>query len=275
MIFNEGGMVVLPGEVGVGVGLNGTPPKYCVARFVAPDMSSREYQVTTSAKNRVAGGGSTDFDYHVLLNGVSIYTAYEGPNSQVSFSTNLWLASGDRVDFVSGPGADDNESGGGTNIRIKVETPSGAVCTPRKARATVQLVNGFMVGATITDSGCGYTNAPLVLIEGGGGFGATATAVITDGRVTAIQISDAGFGYEQPPRILIASPPFVPRVSIQVSKVKVIQEVTLGRNYILEASHDSRGWEPVLPIFTATSENITNEFDTELTGRFFRVRETP
>ena len=80
-------------------------------------------------------------------------------------------------------------------------------CTPHAARAIGQLVNGFLVGATITDSGCGYTNAPVVLIQGGGGRGATATAVVADGRVTAINITSAGCCYTNLPKIAIGSPP--------------------------------------------------------------------
>lgn len=95
------------------------------------------------------------------------------------------------------------------------------------------------------------------------------------GRVPRIIMTDAGFDYETPPRIVIASPPLVPTVSISVSKVKVVQNVVLGRNYVLEASRDAVSWSPALPPFTATSESVTNEFDTELTGRVFRVRETP
>lgn len=148
-------------------------------------------------------------------------------------------------------------------------------CSPHKAQATAQWVNGFVVGATITDSGCGYTNAPVVRIEGGGGNGATARAVIAEGRVTGIVMTDAGFDYESPPRFVIASPPFVPTVSISVSKVKVVQNVVLGRNYVLESSQDAVSWTAALPPFNATSESITNEFDADLTGRYFRVRETP
>lgn len=90
-----------------------------------------------------------------------------------------------------------------------------------------------------------------------------------------INITSAGFGYDNPPRIVIASPSFVPTVSISVSKVKVVQNVVLGRNYVLEASPDCKTGAPILPPFTAPSESITNEFDADLTGRFFRVRETP
>jgi hypothetical protein len=42
------------------------------------------------------------------------------------------------------------------------------------------VVNGILVGATITDPGCGYTNAPLVVIQGGGGSGATQAAIVTN-----------------------------------------------------------------------------------------------
>src|SRR2546422_4057599 len=59
-------------------------------------------------------------------------------------------------------------------------------CVRHKAQATAQLVDGSVVGATITDAGCGYTNPPVVLIQGGGGTGATATAVISDSQLTAI-----------------------------------------------------------------------------------------
>ena len=148
-------------------------------------------------------------------------------------------------------------------------------CTPHKARATPQVVNGFVVGATLLDGGCGYTNAPLVLIQAGGGTGATATATISDGRVTGIQILSAGCCYTNAPRIVIASPPFVPSLGIEVSRVRVIQNVVLGRKYVLEASTNGNFWNIAAPAFTADDESVTNEFETDLTGRFFRIRETP
>jgi hypothetical protein len=136
-------------------------------------------------------------------------------------------------------------------------------------------VNGFFVGSTITDSGCGYTNVPVVLIQGGGGIGATATATVSGGIVTAINITDAGFGYTSVPKIVIGSPPFVPTVSIAVSKVKVTQNVVLGRNYVLEASTDLVTWTATGPQFTADSESIVTEFDVDVIGRFFRIRQVP
>jgi hypothetical protein len=136
-------------------------------------------------------------------------------------------------------------------------------------------VNGFVVGATVVDSGCGYTNAPAVLIQGGGGSGATATAIVSNGVVVAINIVSAGSGYTNAPTIRIASPPFVPTVSIAVSRVNVTQHVVLGRNYVLESSANLVDWTATGPQFTADSESIVTEFVVDVTGRFFRLREMP
>ena len=144
-------------------------------------------------------------------------------------------------------------------------------CSPHKAKATAQIVNGFLVGYTITDPGCGYTNAPAVLIQGGGGNGATATATVRSGQVTAINITSAGCCYTSVPNIAIGSPPFVPTVSIAVSKVKVTQNVVLGRTYVLQASIDLVTWITTGPPFFADSETIVSEFDVDVSGRFYRI----
>ena len=133
----------------------------------------------------------------------------------------------------------------------------------------------MVVGATMTDLGCGYTNPPAVLIQGGGGSGAIATATITNGVVIGISITSGGCCYTNTPKILIASPPCVPTVDIAVSKVKVTQHVVLGRNYVLESSTNLVSWTAVGPQFTADSESIVSEFDVDVTGRYFRLREVP
>jgi hypothetical protein len=152
---------------------------------------------------------------------------------------------------------------------------SAAFCSPHKATATATLANGFVIGATITDPGCGYTNPPVVVITGGGGSGATATAIISNGQVTGLTITSAGVGYTSAPRIEIASPPFEPTVSISVSRVNVTQHVVLGRNYVLESSTDLNTWTATGPSFTAESETIVAEFVVDATPRFYRIREVP
>lgn len=91
---------------------------------------------------------------------------------------------------------------------------------PRVATASSQVVNGFVVGATIIDGGQGYTNAPRVNFVGGGGSGATATATIdANGSVTAISIRNTGSGYTNSPLVVIDPPPFPPKSAYATATV--------------------------------------------------------
>jgi hypothetical protein len=149
------------------------------------------------------------------------------------------------------------------------------ICTPHAARASAQVINGFVVGAVLSDSGCGYTNAPSVTITGGGGNGAIATATVSNGVVVAITVTAAGCCYTNAPTISIGSPPFVPEVSISVSRVNVTQRVMLGRRYVLESSNDLTAWTEAGTPFTAESETVVSEFEVNAVGRYFRLREVP
>lgn len=148
-------------------------------------------------------------------------------------------------------------------------------CSPHRAQAIATLSGDGVAGAVMLDSGCGYTNAPSVRIEGGGGNGATAIATMTDGIVTGLVITNPGSSYTNAPRILIESPPFVPTVAIAVSKVKVTQQVRVNHNYVLEATLDLTTWTATGPAFTAEAESIVSEFDVDAVGRYFRLREVP
>lgn len=55
-------------------------------------------------------------------------------------------------------------------------------------------VNGQIDAITITNTGSGYTSAPIVIINGDG-EGASATASISGGEVTNISLTNAGSGY--------------------------------------------------------------------------------
>ena len=147
-------------------------------------------------------------------------------------------------------------------------------CFPHAASATPVLFNGFVVGANIVDSACGYTNAPTVTIVGGGGSNAMATATISNGMVTAINIFNAGCCYTNEPRIIISSPPFPSAVKIRISKVTVTQHVMIGRQYVLEGSQDLFNWSEVAPPFVAQTEDEDTEVAVGL-YYFFRTREIP
>jgi len=68
----------------------------------------------------------------------------------------------------------------------------------------------------ITNSGAGYTVAPIVTISGGGGVGAAATAIIrSDGTKGIIRISiggTGGVGYSTTPNVSISLPSLSPQL---------------------------------------------------------------
>ena len=82
--------------------------------------------------------------------------------------------------------------------------------------AATAIVSGFgtVSSISITNSGLGYTTAPLVSIANSVGLGsatrATAIASITGTAVTSINVSNAGAGYtfSNPPVILLTPPNF-------------------------------------------------------------------
>ena len=58
---------------------------------------------------------------------------------------------------------------------------------------------------TVTDPGSGYSQAPAVVITGGGGSNAIAEASIRNGRIEQIFIKDPGAGYSSAPNVSLRS----------------------------------------------------------------------
>ena len=58
---------------------------------------------------------------------------------------------------------------------------------------------------TVTDPGTGYSQAPAVVITGGGGSGAIAEASIKNGRLDTIIVKDPGAGYSSTPAVNLRS----------------------------------------------------------------------
>ncbi len=149
---------------------------------------------------------------------------------------------------------------------------------PTQAFATPQLLNGFVVGATITSGGSGYITTPVVTITGGGGSNAMAMAHISGGVVTSISISNAGVGYTNTPTIQIAQPPAA-AISPAVQPVMRVDSSQLAtyENYQIQFTPNLdtpwKNWDGGL--FTPT--NATNSqflFVTNGTG-FFQLIYAP
>ena len=58
---------------------------------------------------------------------------------------------------------------------------------------------------TVTDPGTGYSQAPAVVITGGGGSGAIAEATTKNGRLDTIIVKDPGAGYSSTPTVSLRS----------------------------------------------------------------------
>ena len=58
---------------------------------------------------------------------------------------------------------------------------------------------------TVTDPGSGYSQAPAVVITGGGGSGAVAESSIKNGRLDKIEVKDPGAGYSSTPTVELKS----------------------------------------------------------------------
>ena len=156
-------------------------------------------------------------------------------------------------------------------VALKLSTPP----IPTIAKATAQIVNGFIVGLNIVDGGEGYAEVPKVTITDGGGSGATATAQISKGTVMGFTMINAGSGYTSQPNIVIDAPPLLPKLAIAPSRVNVTMQVVPGKRYQLESSDDLPNFSPVGAPFTAASNTVTNEFALSDTGQFFRIQEVP
>jgi formylglycine-generating enzyme required for sulfatase activity len=82
----------------------------------------------------------------------------------------------------------------------------------RTATATATISGGTVASIAVTDGGAGYSQAPVVILAGGGGTGATATALMTGDAVSQINVMTGGSGYTNAPDVILSAPPGQPTV---------------------------------------------------------------
>ena len=154
------------------------------------------------------------------------------------------------------------------------------------ATATPTVVNGFVIGATITDGGCGYTNTPTVRIIGGDGSGAQAVAVVSNGKVVAVNVLAAGAGYTNMP-IIVIKPPFIPQPTMKPTAltfgplVTPVVKLQLGSlspydSYQLEFKAIAEGtWNNLGTPFIPTATTNTQYVSATGSSGFLRVKYVP
>jgi hypothetical protein len=140
------------------------------------------------------------------------------------------------------------------------------------AFATARVDNGFVVQIDVTSGGFGYSTPPTVLILGGGGSGASATAKVTNGNVVAITITNPGTGYTNAPVVALVPPNLPPsKVSVSVETVRVSAALLPGAPYVLQSSTNGVTWINTAPVFVATTNRLSQDFDVSDGPAFFRV----
>jgi hypothetical protein len=88
-------------------------------------------------------------------------------------------------------------------------------------------------GVEITNTGYGYTEAPLVRFYGGGGSGAVVQAELADGVIGIITITSAGSGYVETPTITFDPPPS--GIGTAVARAYVSTAGTISNIRIIDA----------------------------------------
>jgi hypothetical protein len=163
---------------------------------------------------------------------------------------------------------------------------SAPPCIPHTASATATVTSDVVVGATILDGGCGYTNSPGVRIIGGGGSGAQAVAVVTNGVVIGVNVLDAGSGYTNTP-VIVIEPPFIPRPTMGITAlffgplVTPVVELNLANlapydSYQLEVTPIAGGaWTNLGLPFAPTATTNTQYVSASGNAGFFRVKYLP
>jgi hypothetical protein len=107
--------------------------------------------------------------------------------------------------------------------------------TQANATAVPVVINGFLLGATVTSGGAGYLAVPNVQIVGGSGIGAGGYAIVSNRMVSAVIMTNAGWGYTTPPSIVI-DPPSALILTNQTNSTLALSAVTnrnLGNYFVV------------------------------------------
>lgn len=136
------------------------------------------------------GGGGTGYNPETTT--VTLKSAGSGATAVANLDTSGGLAS----ITVTNSGTGYQSGAGAPIVRL---VPYG-----RTATGTATIATAAITGIKVENGGSGYTVAPTVTIEGGGGSGAKASASVVAGVVTAITVTEQGSGYTGPVTVKVS-----------------------------------------------------------------------
>lgn len=93
-----------------------------------------------------------------------------------------------------------NPSRSGTYRLTEIQAPPHGTLGPNFVPESEDQLDK-VTGLQLTAGGSGYTSAPQVVFNGGGGSGAVATATVQNGAVVSLTLTDGGSGYTTNPTI--------------------------------------------------------------------------
>jgi len=112
-----GGIITLPPNmVMLFSGANETTNQFGVARFTSPLPGNRHFTVHTDVSPIYDSPIQGDTDFHVLVNGVELFSQFLAGTQGATFEQVVALGPGDTVDFVVGRGADNSSFASGLKL---------------------------------------------------------------------------------------------------------------------------------------------------------------
>jgi hypothetical protein len=154
-------------------------------------------------------------------------------------------------------------------------TVSPACWVPAGASVSSTIV-AVLSGVTITDSGSGYTSAPLLTVQGGGAVSpAIISCTIAGGSISTVTVVSPGYGYTSTPTILVAEGNAVLTAILSASAtVSTTASAGVNTNQITVAYDADPGvWtaQTSITITGFTSKNGPAEFEGSITGTTLTV----
>jgi hypothetical protein len=141
-------------------GVEGYPENFGVIRFTVPAGRGGTYDLATGVRPAYSASLQRDTDFHVLKNGVELFSRALNVSDTAGYTNRLALAAGETVDFVIGRGADDSFLWSGLKIEARLSRTgtNNQVAPTIVSQPTNQMV---LVGGTARFTVDASGSAPL------------------------------------------------------------------------------------------------------------------